>query len=101
MLGQILDGLTNAATAENVIAAIARPEVLERIRVTANAKGASVGALVAAEVRHVVEHGGEAVWLDLIGVMSGSPQPGAAAIERMIAHAFPNPVRVRVTRTGE
>lgn len=98
MLGEIVSGLTNAATAEQVAAAVARPEMLERIRQAAQADGVPVGALVAHKVRHVVDHGGEEIWLDLIGAMSGSAQPGAAAVERVLAHAFPDPVRVRVTR---
>ncbi len=52
-------------------------------------------------VRHLVEHGAEDIWLDLLGTMSGSAQPGAVAIERMLAYAFPDKLRVRVTRSGQ
>ncbi len=100
MLGEILGGLTNATTAESVIAAVAKPEMLQRIRMAADAGGTPVGALVASRIRHLVEHGGEDIWLDLIGVMSGSPQPGTAAIERMIACAFADPVRLRIKRSS-
>lgn len=95
MLGEIVGGLTNAALAEGVITAIGKPEILQRVRAASEADGVSVGTLVASKVRHVVEHGGEDIWVDLIGVMSGSPQPGAAAVERMLAYAFPDPVRVK------
>jgi hypothetical protein len=95
MLGEIVGGLTNAALAESVISAVGKPEILERVRAASEADGVPVGALVASKVRHVVEHGGEEIWVDLIGVMSGSPQPGIAAVERMLAYAFPDPVRVR------
>ena len=46
----------------------------------------------------MVEQGGEDIWLDLLGLMSGSPQPGVAAVERVLAYAFPDPVRVRIAR---
>ncbi|MGA3399521.1 MAG: hypothetical protein ABSC95_09900 [Acetobacteraceae bacterium] len=95
-----MGGLTNATMAEAVVAAVARPEIMERIRAAADAGGIPVGALVASKVRHLIDHGAEDIWLDLLGVMSGSPQPGAAAIERMMAHAFPDPVRVRIKRSG-
>jgi hypothetical protein len=95
MLGEIVGGLTNAALAEGVITAIGKPEILQRVRAASEADGVSIGTLVASKVRHVVEHGGEDIWVDLIGVMSGSPQPGAAAVERMLAYAFPDPVRVK------
>ena len=99
MLGEIVGGLTNAALAEEVITAIGKPEILQRVRAASEADGVSVGTLVASKVRHVVEHGGEDIWVDLIGVMSGSPQPGAAAVERMLAYAFPDPVRVKFKST--
>ena len=46
----------------------------------------------------MVEQGGEDIWLDLLGLMSGSPQPGVAAVEPVLAYAFPDPVRVRIAR---
>jgi hypothetical protein len=101
MLGDVVSGLTNAAMAEAVIAAVGKPEVLARVHAAAAAEGIPVGTLVASKVRHVVEHGAEDIWLDLIGAMSGSAQPGAAAVERMLAYAFPAQVRVRVTRSGQ
>ena len=52
-------------------------------------------------VRHLVEHGAEDIWPDLLGAMSGPAQPGAAATERLLAYAFPDKVRVRVTRSGQ
>ena len=100
MLGEILGGLTNATTAEAVVADVANPAIMQRIRTAAVAQGVPVGAFVASRIRHLVEHGAEDLWLDLLGVMSGSPQPGVTAIERMIACAFPDPVRVRINRGG-
>jgi hypothetical protein len=99
MLGQILSGLTNPATAEAVIAAVGRPELLERVRRLAADGGMPIGDLVASKVRPIVDRGGEDLWLDLLGAMSGSPNPGAAAIDRVLTWAFPDPVRVRVTRS--
>lgn len=101
MLGSILGGLTNAATAEAVAANVADTAIMQRIRTAAGTQRVPVGAFVASKVRHVIENAGEAIWLDLIGAMSGSPQPGAAAIERVLAHAFPDPVRVRITRAAQ
>jgi hypothetical protein len=100
MLGELMSGLTNPATAREVVGAVAAPAILARIRAEAENDDAPEGALVASRVRHLVDHGGEDVWLDLLGAMSGSAQPGAAAIERILARTFPDPVRVRVARTG-
>jgi hypothetical protein len=98
MLGAILSSLTNPSTAESAIAIVARPEVLERLRCAAATDGVSVGALVASRFRNLVEHGSEDIWLDLLGTMSRSPQPGAAVIERMLARVFPGPPRACAPR---
>ena len=98
MLGDILGGLTEAASAEGVLAAVGSPEVLERMRRDAAAEGVPAGALVAARVRHMLDHAGEDIWLDLLGLMSGSPQPGAAALAAMLSRAFPAPIAIRITQ---
>jgi hypothetical protein len=98
MLGEILGGLADPARAEEVLSLVGRPEVRERVLGAAAADGVSAGAMVASRVRHLVEHGDEEIWLDLIGAMAGSPQPAVAAVERVLARAFPDPVRVRFTR---
>lgn len=99
MLGDILAGLTDPARAEAVAEAVATPALLLRIREAAAAEGAAAGALIASRVRHAVEHGGEEAWVDLMGAMAGSPQPGAAAVTRLLGRAFPAPERVRITRS--
>jgi hypothetical protein len=97
MLGDILSGLTEATTAEGILVAIGSPDIVEQVRRDAAAEGIAVGTFVADKVRHILDHAGEEVWLDLLGRMSGSPQPGAAALEAMLARAFPNPVGARST----
>ena len=61
MLGNILVGLTDAASAEDILAVACRPEVLERVRRDAAAEGITMGTLVAAKVRHVLDHASENV----------------------------------------
>ena len=100
MLGDILASLTNPASAEEVLGVVAKGPVRDRINAAAAAEGHPVGDLVAAKVRHLLDHGSEEVWLDLVGVMANSPQPAAAAVERVLARAFPDPARTRITRTG-
>ncbi len=100
MLGEILRGLTDAATAEEVLAVVGRPGIRDRITHAAASDGVAVGALVASRVRHLLDHGDEEVWLDLFGAMSGSPQPAATAVERVLARAFPDPARVQITRVS-
>lgn len=89
MLGQILQALTDADSAEAVLAQVGSQEIRQRVERAAAAQSVSVGSMVAQKVRHIVDHGGEDVWLDTIGAMSGSPYPGVAAIHRLLDRAFP------------
>ncbi len=89
MLGNILGGLTNAAAAEETLAALGDEALLERVKQAAEANVVTPGTYVAATVRHLLDHGGEEVWLDLVGKMANSPQPGAAALQAILARAFP------------
>ncbi|MDB5595091.1 MAG: uncharacterized protein JWM36_2052 [Hyphomicrobiales bacterium] len=92
MLGNILGGLTKAAAAEQFLAAIGDEALLERVKRVAEENNVSPGTYVAATVRHLLDHGDEEVWLDLVGKMANSPQPGAAALRAILARAFPAPV---------
>jgi hypothetical protein len=98
MLGQILQALTDADSAEVVLAQVGSPEIRHRVKRAAAAQSVSVGSMVAHKVRHLVDHGGEDVWLDAIGAMSGSPQPGVAALERLLSRAFPSERRPLISR---
>ena len=89
MLGQILDGLTNPKAAEASLAAIADAALLHRVKSAANANAVTPGVYVAATIRHLLDHGSEEIWLDLIGKMANSPQPGAAALQAILGRAFP------------
>jgi hypothetical protein len=93
MLGEILAGLTDDAVAADVARSLAPPALRARIDAAATAESVPAGALVAARVRHLLDHGDEAFWLSMLGGMSGSMQPGAAAIERVLALAFPEAER--------
>jgi hypothetical protein len=92
MLGNILGALTDAASAEEAMAAIADPGVMERVRRGAAEEGVDVGAFVASTVRQMLDYAEEDVWLDLLGRLSGSPRPGVTALEVMLVRAFPERV---------
>ena len=98
MLGNILGALTEAASAEEALTAIGDPDVVERVRRSAAAEGVGVGAFVASTVRQVLDYAEEDVSLDLLGRMSGSPRPGIAALEAMLARAFPGRAAAGVAR---
>jgi hypothetical protein len=95
MFGNILGGLTNAASAAETLAAIGDEALLERVKTAADENEVTPGIYVASTVRHLLDHGSEEIWLDLVGKMANSPQPGAVALQAILARAFPAPVRVR------
>jgi hypothetical protein len=89
MLGAILGGLTDQARAEALLVAVADREMLARVRAAAEGSGVTAGAYVAATVRHLLDHGSGEIWLDLVSRMSNAPNPGVAALEAILARAFP------------
>ena len=91
MLGDLLTGLTDATRVEEFLAIVGSPQIMERVAAHAVAEGIETCELVASRVRHLLDHGGEDVWLDLMGVMANSPQPASAAIELVLARSFPAP----------
>lgn len=91
MLGHILGGLTHAAAAEELLATLADEALLMRVRSAANEHAVTPGTYVAAAVRQLLDHGSEEIWLDLVGKMANSPQPGAAALHAILARAFAVP----------
>jgi hypothetical protein len=91
MLGTILGTLTDATSAEEALAAIANPGVVERVRRGAAVEGVGLGTFVASTVCQMLDYAEEDVWLDLLGRMSGSSRPAVAALEAMLARAFPEP----------
>lgn len=98
MLGNILGALTDAASAEEALAAVGDPGLVERVRRGAAAEGVGVGAFVASTVRQVLDYAEEDVWLDLLGRMSGSPRPGVTALEVVLTRAFPERVSASTAR---
>jgi hypothetical protein len=100
MLGNILGALTDAASAGEALAAFGDPSVVDSVRRGAAAEGVGVGvgAFVASTVRQMLDYAEEDVWLELLGRMSGSPRPGVAALEVMLARAFPEPTAVDAAR---
>jgi|SoiMethySBSTD1v2_1073268.scaffolds.fasta_scaffold2679392_2 hypothetical protein len=89
MLGHLLQALSDPDNAEAALARIGTQEIRHRVERAAAAQSVPVGTMVAHKVRHLVDHGGEDIWVDAIGAMSGSPQPGVAAIHRLLDRAFP------------
>jgi len=95
MLGNILGGLTNAVVAEELLNGIADEALLARVHTAAGDNNVTPGIYVAAAVRHLLDHGGEEIWLDIVGKMANSPQPGAAALRTILSRAFPAPAKAR------
>lgn len=95
MLGDILRSLTNPAEAEAALLELGNAHLLERVHADAHAKGTTAGAFAARAVRHVLDHAGEEVWLELLGAMARTSEPGAAALGIILAKALPDSAGIR------
>lgn len=100
MLGEIIRGLTDPATAEEVVTAVGQAALVERVRDRAAAANCTVGGLVATRIGDLIERGAEELWIGLLGAMAATPQPAAAAVDRLLMAAFPDPHRVVVRRAA-
>lgn len=89
MLGRILAALSDPGHAEAALALLAEPTRRARIAEAAAAEGVTEGEFVAAHVRHALEHATEEVWLDLLGRMARSVEPGVVAVTTILELAFP------------
>ena len=74
---------------KKLLSVIADEALLERVKIAAEENAVTPGTYVAATVRHLLDYGSEDIWLDLVGKMANSPQPGAAALQALLACAFP------------
>jgi len=98
MLGIILRSLTNPAEAEAALLELGDAHILERVRAEAQAAGTTAGAFTARAVRHVLDHAGDEIWLDLLGAMARTPEPGAAALGIILGKALAEPAFDRCVR---
>ena len=98
MLGTILRSLTNPTEAEAALLELGNGPVLERVCAKALAEGTTAGLFAARAVRHVLDHAGEEIWLDLLGAMARTPEPGVTALRIILAKALPDPVVSRLRK---
>ena len=92
MLGDLLAALARPDHAVALLEQLAEPAVLQRVKARAARDGVSDGDCIAGTVRHMIEHADEALWVDMIGRMARSAQPGAAALQLILSRAFPDPM---------
>ncbi len=100
MLGDLLAALARPDHAAALLEQLAEPALLQRVKARAAQDGVSEGDCIAGTVRHMIEHADEALWLDMIGRMARSPQPGAAALQLILSRGFPDatPAQSRLER---
>ena len=80
MLGVILSKLTDPNEAEAALVALNDETIVSRLRACAEAENTTIGAFTARAVRRVLDRASEEIWLDLLGKMARTPEPGAAAL---------------------
>ena len=88
MLGAILRRLADPAEAEATLVELGNADLLEHLRAGAQAEGTTTGVFAARAVRHLLDHAAEDVWLDMLGAMARTPEPGAAALAIILEKAL-------------
>lgn len=88
MLGEILAKLTDPSQAEAALAALSDETFLTQVQVRAEAENITIGAFAARAVRRVLDGASEEIWLDILGKMGRTSEPGAAALAVILDQAL-------------
>lgn len=88
-LGDLIGRLTEDGVAEETIAALGDPSLLERSTSAAHATGMSTGAYAAQCVHSFTSTAGDEAWLALMGRCQGRKDPGLAALAYILETTLP------------
>ncbi|MDX6749789.1 hypothetical protein SH611_08230 [Geminicoccaceae bacterium 1502E] len=85
MLGTLITRLEEPGMAEAALIGAGDMALLSRLQEIAAAEGVQLAAFASRAVRHFLDHAGEEDWLQLMGLMGRSKEPGLVAL-RIILH---------------
>ncbi|HQT64032.1 MAG: hypothetical protein B7Z75_13960 [Acidocella sp. 20-57-95] len=88
MLGMILSKLADPSQAEAALAALNDETILAQIKARAEGENTTVGEFTSRAVSRVLNQASEEIWLDLLGKMAGTPEPGTAALAVILGHVL-------------
>lgn len=88
MLGTLVTRLGEPGVAEATLLEAGDITLLARLQETARAEGVNLATFASRSVRHFLDHAGEEDWLQLMGVMGRSQEPGLVALRTILESAL-------------
>lgn len=89
MLGQLLETLDDPRMTMNLIEALGEPVLLARLDAIAVAENRTPAEIVASAVRRFLDSSCDDHWLQLLGIMNRSEDPGLSAVRAILSKALP------------
>lgn len=92
-LGELITSLEREETGESMLAALGDLVLFSQVRAMGEAYGESIGAYVATSARRFAASAGDETWLSMVGAMERAPEPGQAALQRILRWALEDDAR--------
>lgn len=89
MLGKLIDSLDDPAVAMKLVAALGDAALETRLARVAEAEGRPVADTVATTVRNFLNAASDDHWVQLVGIMNRSKDPGLAALRAILSSELP------------
>ncbi|EKE78972.1 hypothetical protein [Oceanibaculum indicum] len=100
MFGDLIQHLHRPDVAAAALALLPDPELARRVEAAAEAAGLDTPDYVAALVCGFMDHADDDRWLQIVGVMGKSPDPGLAALEAILRQAVEHAAAQHAPPTG-
>ncbi|MDX8535601.1 hypothetical protein RFM41_31840 [Mesorhizobium sp. VK25A] len=72
-----------------IVAAMDAPDLVARLAAAADKTGRSPADLVGSAIRNFIDTASDDLWIQLIGLMNSSQDPGLAAMRAILEKALP------------
>lgn len=91
MFGDLIAHLHRPEVAAAALDSLPDPDLVSRVEAAAEAAGLETPDFVAALVRGFMDHADDDRWLQMVGVMGRSEEPGLAALEAILRQGVESP----------
>lgn len=93
MLGRLLETLDDPRMTMNLVVALGEPALLARLDAIAVAENRTPAEIVASAMRGFLDSSCDDHWLQLVGIMNRSDDPGLSAVRAILSKALPECAR--------
>jgi hypothetical protein len=88
MMGDLLQQITDDATAAEIILGVGDLPMLNAMRERAEAEGLDLAAFSRGAVQHYVAHATDEEWVTVMGLVNRASDPAAACLKRAFSSAL-------------